>query len=110
MIVKKNKEALKTSGTRCEDIIRSDVMRIERILHPAEKLTTREIEILTLTAKGKTRDEISAILMLSKETIKDYLAKILRKLDAANKANAVSIACTLGIIEPYEKVDRADAL
>ncbi|MFA4993973.1 MAG: helix-turn-helix transcriptional regulator [Bdellovibrionales bacterium] len=66
-----------------------------------EPLTAREAEILTWTARGKTRKEISDIVCLSEETVKDYHRKISNKLNAVNKANAVSIACTLGLISPY---------
>ena len=68
---------------------------------PAEKLTPREIEVLSWTARGKTRAEISAMLSISEETIKNYLEKSCRKLCAANKTQAVVIALTLGLISPY---------
>lgn len=80
-------------------------MKTKKVLQSTDKLTRRETEILTWSARGKTRAEISIMLSLSEETVKDYLAKILRKLNAVNKTHAVSIACILGLIEPYEKDD-----
>lgn len=68
---------------------------------PIEPLTAREAEILTWTARGKTRKEIADLVCLSEETVKDYHRKISSKLNAVNKAHAVSIACTLGLISPY---------
>ena len=68
---------------------------------PSEKLTPREIEVMTLTAYGKTRCEISQILTLSEETVKDYVVRACRKLNAANKTHAITIALILGLIAPY---------
>lgn len=63
-----------------------------------EDLTRREIEILSWTARGKSRKEVSVLLSLSENTVKDYYEKIQRKLNAANKTHAVSIAAALGKI------------
>jgi DNA-binding CsgD family transcriptional regulator len=63
------------------------------------KLTAREIEILTWTARGKTRWEISEILSLSEETVKTHLTHAAQKLGVSNKAHAVSIALNYGIIQ-----------
>jgi DNA-binding CsgD family transcriptional regulator len=69
---------------------------------PTEKMTSREIEVITFTAIGKTRSEISKILTLSEETVKVYVERACRKLNAVNKANAITIAMTLGLIAPYK--------
>jgi len=76
---------------------------------PTEKLTPREIEVMTLTAKGKTRGEISRILSLSEETVKDYIARACRKLDAVNKTHAVALAVMLGLITPCGQRTPANA-
>ena len=69
---------------------------------PTEKLTAREIEVLTFSAYGKTRGDIALILSLSEETIKAFIGNARRKLGAANKTNAIVIALTLGWITPYQ--------
>jgi LuxR family quorum sensing-dependent transcriptional regulator len=69
---------------------------------PARKLTRRELEVLTLTATGKTRDEISQCLSLSEETVKDYIESACRKLHAVSKTHAAVLAVVLGLIAPYE--------
>jgi DNA-binding CsgD family transcriptional regulator len=69
---------------------------------PTETLTKREIEVMTLTATGKTRNEISQILSLSEETVKDYIVRACRKLNAVNKTHAAVLAVILGLITPYE--------
>lgn len=63
-------------------------------------LTAREIEILTWTARGKTRWEISCILSISQETVKTHLEHICLKLRAQNKTHAAAIALINGLILP----------
>lgn len=73
---------------------------------PTEKLTRREVEVMTLTAIGKTRSEIAQILSLSEETVKDYVIRACRKLHAVNKTHAAVLAVTLGLVVPYSKRTR----
>lgn len=70
---------------------------------PTEALARREVEVMTLTAIGNTRGEISEALSLSKETVKDYIARSCRKLHAVNKTHAVALAVTLGLITPFKR-------
>jgi DNA-binding CsgD family transcriptional regulator len=70
---------------------------------PTETLTRREIEVMTLTALGDTRSEVSEALSVSEETIKAHVENACRKLHAANKTHAITIAMTLGLIEPYPR-------
>jgi DNA-binding CsgD family transcriptional regulator len=56
------------------------------------RLSPREREVLLWAMEGKTNWEISIILKISQESIKDHMASILRKLDACNRAHAVAIA------------------
>jgi DNA-binding CsgD family transcriptional regulator len=68
---------------------------------PTEKLTPRETEILTLTAYGKTRSEISQILLIKRTTVKEHMERAFHKLSAANNTHASTIAVALGLITPY---------
>ena len=68
---------------------------------PTKRLTQREIEVITLTAVGKTRGEISQRLSISEETVKDYIFRACRKLHAVNKTHSVALAVTLGLITPF---------
>jgi len=52
-------------------------------------LTKKEIEILQLTAKGRTAKEIAAELYISMHTVKKHLQNCYRKLDATNKITAL---------------------
>jgi DNA-binding NarL/FixJ family response regulator len=85
----------------------SDVYREAR--RPMKKLTRRELELLTLTALGQNRSEIATSLKLSEETVKEYLERACRRLEAKNKTNATIIAFALGLIAPYGNTSRTKA-
>jgi DNA-binding CsgD family transcriptional regulator len=55
-----------------------------------ELLTRREHEILALMAEGATNRRIAAALVITEGTVKSHVKRILRKLRAANRAEAVS--------------------
>jgi len=61
-------------------------------------LTEREIQVLQLLSSGATASAMGSILFLSEATIKSHLAAIYRKLEAANRAQAVSIAISEKLI------------
>ena len=58
------------------------------ILSP-EKLTSKEIEILTLLNRGKFNREIAGILNLTIDTVKKHTKNLLKKLDASTKSEAI---------------------
>jgi DNA-binding CsgD family transcriptional regulator len=80
-----------------ERIIASNLYKQER---QNIYLTARELEVLTWTARGKTRWEIAMILNLSDETAKFHLENACRKLGATNKTQATAIALVNGLILP----------
>ncbi|WP_372790884.1 LuxR C-terminal-related transcriptional regulator [Paraconexibacter sp.] len=53
-------------------------------------LTARELEVIALLAAGETNAAIGARLVISEGTVKSHVKHILRKLRAANRAEAVS--------------------
>jgi two-component system, NarL family, response regulator len=61
-------------------------------------LTAREIEVLRLTAEGKSNKETAEALFITEGTVKTHLNTIMRKLDAADRTQAVTIAIKRGII------------
>ncbi len=61
-------------------------------------LTERELEVLQLLSSGATASAMGSILFLTEATIKSHLAAIYRKLEAANRAQAVSIAISEKLI------------
>ena len=53
-------------------------------------LTAREREVIELVSSGATNQEIANTLVISESTVKSHVKHILRKLGAANRAEAVS--------------------
>lgn len=58
--------------------------------HPDNLLTRREVEVLQQMAAGYTNTKIASRLVISEGTVKSHVKHILRKLGAANRAEAVS--------------------
>lgn len=54
------------------------------------RLSEREIEVMALIRDGKTNQQIAQSLTLSPLTVKNHVQNILRKLDVANRAQAVA--------------------
>jgi DNA-binding CsgD family transcriptional regulator len=65
-------------------------------VHPApvapERLTPRQFEVLQLVAGGASTDEIAVLLQLSRETVRNHVQAVLRRLNAKNRLEAVAIA------------------
>jgi DNA-binding NarL/FixJ family response regulator len=70
-------------------------------------LTPREVEVLTLVARGYTNREIAAVLVISVKTASVHVSHILRKLDAANRFEAATIAHRLAL--PADPAPEQDA-
>lgn len=67
--------------------------------HKSYKLSSRELEIIQLMARGKTSFEIAEILFLSEETVKTHRKNIFRKLDVHHVAELTSFAINNGLIK-----------
>ena len=63
-----------------------------------EPLSPRELEVLNLIALGRTNQEIAQQLVVARGTIKAHTANIFRKLDVANRTEAVARARQLGLL------------
>jgi DNA-binding NarL/FixJ family response regulator len=62
-------------------------------------LSPREIEVLQRIAGGASNKEIGAALGISANTVKNHINKILEKLGAADRTQAVTVALQRGIID-----------
>ena len=71
-----------------------------RLLPKPAKLNDREIEVLTLVARGKTSAEISRKLRLSKRTVDFHIDNARIKLRAATRTEAVVKASRGDLIKP----------
>jgi DNA-binding NarL/FixJ family response regulator len=65
-------------------------------------LSEREMDVLHCLAKGKTTSQVSTDLFISENTVKTHVRHILEKLEASNRAEAVSKAIHLGLIRSEE--------
>lgn len=65
-----------------------------------DPLTDRELEVLTLAAKGHTNKAIGVQLGISDRTVQGHLAKIFDKLQATSRTEAVMRAVSLGWLPP----------
>jgi LuxR family maltose regulon positive regulatory protein len=63
-----------------------------------ESLSERELEVLQFMAMGLTSEEIAQQLVVARGTIKAHAASIYRKLEVANRTEAVTRARQLGIL------------
>lgn len=69
-------------------------------------LSRREREVLQALAQGLTREEIALKQYISVNTVKAAIRNIYIKLNANNRAEAVSMAIALGYIEGYMPASR----
>jgi DNA-binding NarL/FixJ family response regulator len=69
---------------------------------PAEDvLTAQEIAIVGAVARGLTNRQIGAELYLSHYTVKEYLARVMRKLGTGRRAETVVRAVELGLLRDH---------
>lgn len=62
-------------------------------------LSTRELELLQLVAKGLSNKEISKMLFISENTVKSHLKNILSKLHLENRVQLTSYAFKQGLVD-----------
>ena len=65
----------------------------------SSSLTEREAEVLRYAADGFSNGEIAGYLGISDNTVKYHMARVMQKLGAANRAEAVLRAIQMGEIE-----------
>ena len=102
---------LKTAGTQEVVAAILSVSRGEIVLHPAVArkalhtgdggqragtLTTRELDILRLAAKGLRTKEIAAELSLSTRTVESHFTSVYNKLGVSSRTEAVLHAASHG--------------
>jgi DNA-binding CsgD family transcriptional regulator len=101
--------------TRSRETIRETVVVVREVLVPAEspapepfapntlhqetlRITARELEILTLIARGFSNREIATQLFVSENTVKTHCARAFDKLGAARRTQAVQRGKELGLL------------
>jgi DNA-binding NarL/FixJ family response regulator len=66
-------------------------------------LTPREAEVLSLIASGMSNREIAEHLTVSEGTVKSHINHLLTKIDARDRAQAVTFAYQRGLAPPPEQ-------
>jgi len=98
-------------SARREELLRAirDVRDGKRYLDPAvapllaermahRSLTSREVEVLKMVAKGMGNKEIAANLSIAEVTVKLHVSHVLEKLNAKDRTEAATAALRRGII------------
>lgn len=71
---------------------------IPREASQPNQLSQREIEIINLVARGHSNKDIANLCFVSDATVKAHIRRIMEKLDAKNRAEAVTVAIEKGLI------------
>ena len=66
---------------------------------PAPELTPRQLEILNSLSRGYSNAEIAKVFGINEFTVREHVANIMEKLDAANRAEAVATALRKSLLK-----------
>jgi DNA-binding NarL/FixJ family response regulator len=66
-------------------------------------LTTRELEVMRLLARGMPNTDIARELYLGDATVKTHIARIFTKLNLHDRAQAVVLAYETGLVQPGDR-------
>ncbi|MFC5230343.1 helix-turn-helix transcriptional regulator [Pseudonocardia zijingensis] len=65
-------------------------------------LTPREQSVLALVAQGHTNRQVGAELFISEKTVSVHLSRVMAKLGASSRTEAVSVAYARGLLTPEQ--------
>ncbi len=103
-------------GYLLKEMVHTEIVRAIRIVHAGKRyipqevsdqlsgffpelaLTAREVDVLSLVARGLGNKEVGDVLGTASGTVKAHMQSILSKLGAKDRTHAVTIALRRGII------------
>ena len=106
-----------TGGYLLKDTSRQEMVEAIRLVHAGKRyiprhiasrlaermmrsnLTTRELEILKMVARGLTNKEIGKALEISGNTVRNHVNSIIEKLEVSDRTEATTTAIQRGLIE-----------
>src|SRR5262245_23477691 len=74
-------------------------LAVELAQHVGEAVSAREVDVLKLIAAGNRNKDIAAKLCIAEDTVKGHISRIMEKLGARDRTQAVAIALQRGIIQ-----------
>ncbi|MEU4555374.1 LuxR family two component transcriptional regulator [Micromonospora violae] len=74
--------------------------RPDRPTQALRRLTSREVEVLTLIGGGLSNDEIATALVISVKTVKTHITHLMAKLAVRDRAQLVIAAFDAGLVRP----------
>jgi DNA-binding NarL/FixJ family response regulator len=77
----------------------------QREQFPTPVLTTRELEVLKLVARGMSNREVADQLFISENTVKNHVRNILEKLHLHSRMEAVMYAVRQRLLDPHQADD-----
>jgi DNA-binding NarL/FixJ family response regulator len=85
-------------------ITRSVISQFARLPQPAppkelEELTSRELEVFQLIARGLSNSEIGERLFISDTTVKTHVTHVFQKLNLRDRVQAVVLAYQAGVVD-----------
>jgi HD-GYP domain-containing protein (c-di-GMP phosphodiesterase class II)/DNA-binding CsgD family transcriptional regulator len=94
-------------GDAVDSVLRGAGHKVGRRREWPAGLTTRELEVLRLLARGLSNKQIAAELVISPKTAGSHVEHIYRKIDASNRAQASLFAMRHGLMRGASEPDGA---
>jgi DNA-binding NarL/FixJ family response regulator len=102
LVVAEGEALLAPSITRrlIEEFVRTGGVQQREPPAGIRDLTSRELEVLRLMARGLSNAEIAKELFVSETTVKTHVARVLMKLNLRDRVQAVVLAYESGLVQP----------
>lgn len=86
------------TATRFSFGARPSPATLDTVATVTETISDRELEVLKHVAEGLSNKEIASVLAISAHTVARHVTNIMRKMDAANRAQAATMAMRKGLL------------